>query len=143
MRPDLDIYLNVDGVILDGRNRPANYSREFLRYVVPNFSTHWLSSRVKENGSAITRDLAKIFEPKIIELISIVRPTRWSFAKTQGIDFSRPFLWFDDELVVHERLELIKNNVLESFVEVNLAKDENRLADFLLHFPQPAAYSFL
>jgi len=77
-----------------------------------------------------------------MQLMAGVRPTRWSFAKTQAIDFSRPFLWFDDQLVVHERIELIKNNALENWIEVNLAKDENRLADFLVRFPQPANYVF-
>ena len=142
MKPDVDIYLNVDGVLLDDNSRPANYSREFIKYIVPNFPTYWLSSRAKDKNSMIIKDLSVVFEPKIIQLISTVRWTRWSFAKTQAIDFSRPFLWFDDELVVHERLELIRNNALESWVEVNLAKDENRLADFLVHFPRPAGYVF-
>lgn len=142
MRPDLDIYLNIDGVLLDDSYRPANYSREFLKYIVPNFNTYWLSSRGKSHISAIIKDLSNKFEPEVVELVSRVRPTRWSFAKTQAIDFSRPFLWFDDELVVHERIELIKNNVLENWIEVNLARDENRLADFLVRFPQPASYTF-
>ena len=142
MKPDVDIYLNVDGVLLDDNSRPANYSREFIKYIVPNFPTYWLSSRAKDKNSMIIKDLSVVFEPKIIQLISTVRWTRWSFAKTQAIDFSRPFLWFDDELVVHERLELIRNNALESWVEVNLAEDENRLADFLVHFPRPAGYVF-
>ncbi|HLG91178.1 MAG TPA: hypothetical protein VI336_03425 [Candidatus Saccharimonadales bacterium] len=142
MRPDIDIYLNVDGVLLDENSRPANYSREFIKYIVSNFNTYWLSSRSKDGNFVIIKELSKIFEPKIVELIGQVRPTRWSFAKTQAIDFSRPFLWFDDELVIHERLELISNNALESWIEVNLAKDENRLADFLVRFPQPANYVF-
>lgn len=142
MKPDIDIYLNVDGVLLGSNSRPSNYSREFLKHIVPNFDTYWLSSRAKGENFAVIKELSLVFEPKIIELISRVRPTRWSFAKTQAIDFSRPFLWFDDELVVHERLELIKNNVLESWIEVDLAKDESRLADFLVRFPQPANYVF-
>lgn len=142
MKPDLDIYLNIDGVLLDNNSRPANYSREFLKYIVPNFNTYWLSSRAKGNSSLLIKDLSKLFEPTIIQLMSRVRPTRWSWAKTQAIDFSRPFLWFDDELVIHERIELIRNNALESWIEVNLIKDENRLADFLVRFPQPVSYFF-
>lgn len=141
MKPEVDIYLNIDGVLLGVGNRPANYSREFLRYAVPNFQAYWLSSRAKNSGSAPLKDLSKLFEPEITQLISTVKPVRWSFAKTQAIDFSRPFLWFDDELVVHERLELIKNNVLENWIEVDLVKDENRLADFLVRFPRPANYT--
>ncbi|MEX1058933.1 MAG: hypothetical protein WEC17_00630 [Candidatus Saccharimonadales bacterium] len=139
MRSDIDIYLNIDGVLLDSDSRPANYSREFIKYIVPNFNTYWLSSRSKDGNFMIIKELSKIFEPKIVELIGGIRPARWSFAKTQAIDFSRPFLWFDDELVVHERLELIRNNVLESWIEVNLTRDENRLSDFLVRLPQPAS----
>ncbi len=138
MRPDIDIYLNIDGVLLNSGSRPANYSREFLKYVVPNFNTYWLSSRSKDGNFMIIKELSKIFESQIVELIGGIRPARWSFAKTQAINFSRPFLWFDDELVIHERLELIKNNSLDSWIEVNLSKDENRLADFLVRFPRPA-----
>jgi hypothetical protein len=142
MKSDIDIYLNIDGVLLNDGSRPANYSREFIEYVVPNFNTYWLSSRAKSNSFAVIKDLSKVFEPRIVQLISSVRPTRWSFAKTQAIDFNRPFLWFDDELVIHERLELIENNALESWIQVDLATDKNRLADFLLRFPQPASYTF-
>lgn len=142
MKPEVDVYLNIDGVLLDDNAHPANYSREFLKYIVPSFNVYWLSSRAKDGSSMIIKDLSQLFEPQIIELVARVRPARWSFAKTQAIDFGRPFLWFDDKLVVHERLELIKNNALENWIEVNLARDENRLADFLVRFPQPASYSF-
>ena len=142
MQPVIDVYLNIDGVLLDGNLRPANYSREFLKYVVPNFNTYWLSSRTKDNDFTLAKDLSSIFEPNIIQLLSRVRPTRWSFAKTQAIDFNKPFLWFDDELVIHERMELIKNNAMGNWIEVNLARDENRLEDLLVRFPQPASYIF-
>jgi len=140
---DIDIYLNIDGVLLDDNLRPTNYSREFLKYVVPNFETYWLSKRTKDGNSSAIGDLAKIFEPKITQLLYQVRPIRWSFAKTQAIDFSRPFLWFDDELVVHERLELLKNHALQNWIKVDLAQDENRLADFLIRFPRPVNYYLL
>jgi hypothetical protein len=140
MRPDIDVYLNVDGVLLDDDSQPANYSREFLKYAVPNFDTYWLTRRDKDSGFVVLRDLSKTFEPRIMHLISQIRPTRWSFAKTQAINFERPFLWFDDELVIHERLELIKYNALPNWVNVDLSRDENRLADFLVRFPHPADY---
>lgn len=142
MRPDIDIYLNVDGVLIDDNSRPTNYSREFIKYIVPNFNTYWLSRRDKNNGFSIIKDLSRIFEPNTMQLINRVRPTRWSFAKTQAINFDRPFLWFDDELIVHERLELIKNNALNNWINVDLARDENCLADFLLRFPKPAGYIY-
>ena len=142
MTPQTDIYLNVDGVLVDKAFRPANYSREFIRHIMPNFNVYWLSSRAKDTNFQLLKDLSMVFDPKVMHLVSSIRPTRWSFAKTQAIDFDRPFLWFDDELVIHERIELIKNNVLDSWVGVDLAKDENRLADFLLRIPQPAAYTF-
>ena len=142
MKPEIDIYLNIDGVLLDENSQPANCSREFLKHIVPNFNVYWLSSRTKDNNFELLKDLSRIFEPQVMQLISRVRPTRWSYAKTQAIDFSRPFLWFDDELVIHERLDLIKNNAVASWIEVNLARDENRLADLLLRFPQPASYIF-
>jgi hypothetical protein len=64
-------------------------------------------------------------------------PTNWKINKTEAIDFSQPFLWFDDDLFEEEKNELIHHNVLENWIEVDLRKDANHLQKFLISFPIP------
>lgn len=60
-----------------------------------------------------------------------ILPTNWDTLKTEAIDFSQPFLWFDDDLFNEERKVLIENNCLDSWVEIDLAKDEYQLKKYL------------
>ena len=57
--------------------------------------------------------------------------------KTEVIDFSTPFLWFDDTLLEGEKNELIKHNTLDRWIEVNLIRDKNTLGKYLEDFPLP------
>ncbi|MEI7838396.1 MAG: hypothetical protein WCI37_01280 [bacterium] len=59
-------------------------------------------------------------------------------AKTRAIDFSQPFLWFDDDLFYEEEQDLIKHDALDNWIEVDLRKDENQLLKFITSFPLPA-----
>ena len=72
-----------------------------------------------------------------MEYIKKVQPTEWNILKTEAIDFSSPFLWFDDNINDGEKQELMKHNVLDNWIEVNLRKDENHLGVFLASFPIP------
>jgi hypothetical protein len=46
-------------------------------------------------------------------------------------------LWFDDDLFFEERQELEKYGVLDNWIEVDLAKNQNHLQNFVLSFPLP------
>lgn len=70
-------------------------------------------------------------------MLKHVKPTTWDLAKTRAVDFTQPFLWFDDDLFYEEKQDLIKNGVLDNWIEVNLAKDENQLMKFITSFPIP------
>ena len=72
-----------------------------------------------------------------MEYIKKIIPTEWNILKTEAIDFSTPFLWFEDNLLDGEKQELIKHNVLDNWIEVDLRKDENQLAKFISSFPIP------
>ena len=44
----------------------------------------------------------------------IVRPSDFEVLKTDGIDFSRPFVWFDDNLFQSEQMVLEEHGCLSS-----------------------------
>jgi len=135
MKPD--VYLDIDGVILANDLNPANYAREFLKLVINHYPTYWLTTHCKGDAATAVKRLAEVFEPEMIPLLNKVQATDWDAAKTDGIDFSRPFLWFDDDLFLEEKVVLQRYDVLDNFIKVDLFKDENQLADFLLSFPIP------
>ena len=67
-----------------------------------------------------------------------IKPTTWETAKTRAIDFSKPFLWFDDDLFYEEKQTLSTNNALDNWIEVNLTRDPDQLSKFINSFPIPA-----
>jgi len=72
-----------------------------------------------------------------VELMRKIKPTSWDLAKTRAIDFTKPFLWFDDDLFFEEREDLINHGVLDNWIKVDLRTNPNQLNDFILSFPLP------
>lgn len=135
----MNIYLDIDGVLLANELNTANYANEFLRYVLEEYSdsTYWLTTHCNGDASVPISHVGHLFEPDVQELMKRIKPTTWQTAKTRGIDFSMPFLWFDGDLFYEEKQELEERGVLDSWIEVDLAKDKNQLQKFLISFPIP------
>ncbi len=135
----MNIYLDIDGVLLANDLHPANYAKEFLQYVLATYpeSTYWLSTHCEGDASVPIRHIGHLFDDETVELMKRIKPTSWYVAKTRGIDFSTPFLWFDDDLFPEEREDLVKHNALENCIEVNLQRDPDHLQKFLVEFPLP------
>jgi hypothetical protein len=135
----INIYLDIDGVLLANDLNPANHANEFLRYVLTEYpdSTYWLTTHCNGDASVPIQHIGHLFEADVQEIMKKIKPTTWETAKTRGIDFSLPFLWFDDDLFFEERQVLEKNGVMDNWIEVNLSKDENQLSKFLTSFPIP------
>ena len=53
----------------------------------------------------------------------MVKPSEWGELKTDAIDFSKDFLWFDDDLWPDELQILEDNNATHRFVMVDLSKE--------------------
>jgi hypothetical protein len=135
-----NIYLDIDGVLIAKGQRPANYVNEFLRKVLVEHpdTTFWLTTRCNDNASVPMHQIGHLFETDVQELMKNIKATPWKTSKTNGIDFSMPFLWFDDNLFHDEKRTLVERGVLDSWIEVNLIKDPNTLAKFINSFPIPS-----
>lgn len=132
-----NIYLDVDGVILANEKNKANYADEFIKHIVTNYTVFWLTTHCHNKENYTIPLLSRFFSEETMVYVRKIRPTEWDVNKTDGIDFSSPFLWFDDDLYEGEKQELVKRNLLDNWIEVNLAKDENQLGKFLASFPIP------
>jgi len=137
----MNIYLDIDGVLLANEKHPALGAKEFIKYVLTNYpdTTYWLTTHCQGDASRPIRDVGHLFDNETVELMKKIKPTIWldSSAKTDAIDFSQPFLWFDDDLFAKEREALLSHGVLENWIEVDLMKDPNTLNKFLHSFPMP------
>ena len=133
----MNIYLDIDGVLLANENNLANYAHEFLAYVTSHYPTYWLTTHCRGDIFYTHEFLKRTFPDETLKIAKQILPTNWKINKTEAIDFSQPFIWFDDDLFEEEKNELIHHNVLENWIEVDLRKDANHLQKFLISFPIP------
>ncbi len=136
---EVNIYLDIDGVLLANDRQPALFVKELLAYVLEQYpeSTYWLTTHCNGDASIPIRHVGHLFDVETVALMKRIKPTSWEDAKTEGIDFSKPFLWFDDDLFTLERAMLVKHSALENWIEVDLSKDQEQLGKFLASFPLP------
>lgn len=136
----VNIYLDIDGVLLANDLNPANHANDFLRRVLSDYpdSTYWLTTHCNGDASVPIQHIGHLFDKDVQVLMKKIKPTKWETAKTRAINFDEPFLWFDDDLFYEEKRELEKHDVLDNWIEVNLAKNSNQLIDFLTSFPIPS-----
>ncbi len=139
-----NIYLDIDGVILlddlENRGRGALHLGFFLSHLAynqqqGNYRVNWLTTHCKDGSNK------KIFEylknnnlhPYDYDLLKEmkIQPTVWSEMKTEAIDFSEDFLWFDDDASLQEREVLYMHGAEHKLIEVNLRKDKNHLQAIL------------
>jgi hypothetical protein len=134
-----NIYVDVDGVLLTNYEQPAPYAKEFLSYILANYpdTTYWLTAHCDGDASTPIRDIGYLFDKETIELMKKIKPTKWVTAKTEAIDFSKPFIWFDDICFYFEQAEMKKHGVLKNWVKVDLVEYPNQLRDFIFDFPKP------
>ncbi len=135
----LNIYLDIDGVLLANDLSPANHAPEFLKLVLERYpdSTYWLTTHCNGDASAPVRHISHLFDEETVELLKQIKATSWQTAKTRGIDFTKPFLWFDDDLFYEEKQDLLKHEAMDNWIEVDLRKDVDQLAKFIASFPLP------
>lgn len=126
----MNIYLDVDGVLLEGDGQLARHADFFLAALVRGGNTvHWLTTRCRDgNAGPVSEVLARLVQPATAALMPLIRPTSWSASKLEAIDLGNPFLWFDDQPLQFEIDELQECGLLESWVRVDLHDDPDQLA---------------
>ena len=77
--------------------------------------------------SALLRVSSAFRDFAITPHVSKVKPNKWDYLKTEGIDFLDDFLWFDDNFFPEERDVLEKNKTLNNFRLIELHKYPNQL----------------
>ena len=133
----MNIYLDIDGVLLANERSTAAFADELLLAVLAKYpdSTYWLTTHCWHGHNRSAEVLAPFLKPETVALLAKIKPTDWNQAKTEGIDFSQPFLWFDDDLYDDEETALKEHDTLASHVFVDLYKNPTHLKDLVAkHF---------
>ena len=135
-----NVYLDIDGVLLANDKTPANYAELFLKKVLEEHphTTYWLTTHCQGDPSAPIEHIGHLFGEETIDLMKQIKPTKWANSKTEAIDFSKPFLWFDDDLYKEEKKMLAEKEALDNFIEVDLSRNPDQLSHFIFSFPIPA-----
>lgn len=121
MKPIL--YLDIDGVLLANETNLSLGALEFIKYAADNFEVYWLTTHCMDGTTAHAIEyLQRATSEDIRPWLEKFKPVTWSLKKTEAIDFSKPFLWFDDDCYSGERIDLQNHNTFHSWIEVDLKK---------------------
>ena len=114
---DFDIYLDIDGVI-KGVAAPDQDIHVFLEYLLDNFPGHlyWLTSYCGDGVNNSYRALQGVLPDNLLNRVcaQFDNPT-WYTHKSDGIDFTRDFLWFDDNTFTTALAVLKQHGVASNF----------------------------
>lgn len=127
----IDLYLEIDGVILTRGVTPAPHLETFLAYILDNYSVSWLTSWCKGNNVPTVKYLSRFLSRECVALVKKIKPTNFILDKTEAIDFNKNFFWLDKELFDSEKNTLKRHDVYESWIELNLMKNPNQLLDLV------------
>jgi hypothetical protein len=136
----MNIYLDIDGVLLANDLNPANFADEFLRLVLTKYpdTTYWLTTHCQGDENVPIQHIGHLFDFDVVELMRMIKPTSWETSKTRAINFDEPFLWFDDDLFYEEKEDLLKHDALDNWIKVDLSAKPDQLSNFINSFPLPA-----
>lgn len=129
----MNIYLDIDGVLLDRNGIIADHLEEFLEFMLDNHEVFWLTTHCRGGEcSAINHIGAKNkISPKLHDLLRKVKMTDWITLKTDAIDFLKDFSWIDDYVMDAEKRVLMENNAFLRLHEVSLKGNPDLLANMM------------
>lgn len=122
----MNIYLDVDGVLLTKEGKPAQHLDIFLRNIVM-FDCYWLTTHCKGNTDRVIGHLFNKIPLQSLYIAQTFKPTNWISWKTEAIDFTKDFLWLDDNIFVTEERVLKSHNCLHKFIKVDLINNPDQL----------------
>ena len=129
------IYLDVDGTLiheeLERYNQPAAHLKEFLEHLEP-YPVYWLTTHCMDGDpNHVRRHLSKLLPHDIFQYVLRYEPTSWTENKTEAIDFTSDFVWFDNDVMSEEREELARHGAENNLVEVNLVDNPEYLGKII------------
>ena len=120
--------MDIDGVLLANETNLADGAEEFIKYIADNFEVYWLTTHCMQGDPNWAVEYVNRSSVEDLSAwLNKFKPTTWSLKKTEAVDFAKPFLWFDDDCYSDEKIDLKRNGVFDSWVEVDLQKYNDQL----------------
>lgn len=112
----MNIYLDIDGVLLkDGK--PILDIENFIIPLVENNDCYWLTTHCKGDTKHTLEYLSDKLPAELMSYVKKIKPTNWQTLKTEAIDFTKDFRWYDDYIMEAEKDVLAKNNCANKFIK--------------------------
>jgi len=125
----MNIYLDINGVLLTKNLQQALYLEPFLTALINRHSVFWLTTHCKGDATPTIQYLSFYLDKECLKLCKTIKPTNWQTLKTEAIDMTQDFLWFDDYILDVEKQILLKHNKIESWIKVDLEDNPRFLSD--------------
>jgi hypothetical protein len=126
--PSPDLYLDIDGVLLANEENLSLGAADFIKYAADHFAVYWLTTHCMDADSTHAIDYVQYAtDENLRPWLEKFKPVAWSLKKTDAIDFAKPFLWFDDDCYIGEKMDLQEHDVVDSWIEVNLVKHPDQM----------------
>lgn len=124
----MNIYLDIDGVLLANESHLAEGAADFIKYAADYFEVYWLTTHCMDgNTDHAIEYVQHATDENLRPWLEKFKPVTWSIKKTEAIDFAKPFLWFDDDCYTGEKIDLNEHNALDSWIEVDLVKHPDQM----------------
>ena len=129
----MNVYLDIDGVLLDNEGNLAIGAIEFIKYAVEHFDVHWLTTHCMNGTTEHAVEYLNRASPEDLRpWLERFKSVKWSLKKTEAIDFTKPFLWFDDDCFTGEKIDLHEHDAMNSWIEVDLRNVPDQMAKELV-----------
>lgn len=131
----MNIYLDIDGTLIHEDfadiGQPAAGLPEFIMALRPH-EVYWLTTHCMDGDPLLAQELVKsVLSEELHPEIDRIKPTEWAERKTEAIDFSGPFMWFDDAPSPEDLVILSEANPDQLLIEMNLVENPDQLREIV------------
>jgi len=124
----MNIYLDVNGVLIDKYLKPAKGVVDFLKHTTEKHTVYWLTTHCKGGENNAVWYLKGKLPKEAHDYIEKIKVTDWSTWKTEAIDFSQDFRWLDDTVYRAELDMLREHGCEDKLIQIDLEKNPNQLS---------------
>jgi hypothetical protein len=128
----MNIYLDIDGTLIHEElpfPKAAAGLEDFILALRPH-TTYWLTTHCRDGNPERARSILKQYVREELHAeIDRIQPTVWDTLKTQGIDWSQDFVWFDNDISSYEWDKINEGTENQQVVEVNLRENPSQLIE--------------
>jgi len=132
----MNIYLDIDGTLIhedltERYGLPAAGLNEFIIALRPH-TLYWLTTHCRDGNPDRAREIVKRHLPEELHAdIDRIKPTVWDTLKTEGIDWSEDFIWFDNDIFAEEWARIEQGSENQLAIEVNLRENPEQLKEII------------